>query len=142
MVAFIFIVSFILHIIAICAIYLLFKQIQQLKQESPNDIPALLEAYLQEIKEENSWLQNELAAASPNNLKHTETDTIIDETTKKAIKNDDTFTLPEIEVKDHVEASLQAKVLQLHYQGFSATEIAQKLNCGKTEAELIIKVHA
>lgn len=45
------------------------------------------------------------------------------------------------EVNDSVESSLEGKVLQLYHQGLSIADIAKKLDCGITEAELIIRFH-
>lgn len=132
MITFLLSISFILHIMAFFAIYLLFKQNQQVKQNNPNDMMELFETYLQEIKEENRRLQDELGTGPFS--------TQYDSPTNEA-GSMDTHTQPEGEMKDSVEASQQAKVLQLHFQGFSETEIAQKLNCGKTEAAMIIKLH-
>lgn len=146
MTAFLFSISFILHIITICAIYLLLKQIQQLKQDSPNDMTSLMETYLQEIKDENDQLQTALAIkpdkAHNEQDGHSETAIVKEKQLANTTTINEAFTLPEIDVKDQVESSLQAKVLQLYEQGHSSTEIAKKLNCGKTEAELIIKLHA
>src|SRR5690625_6659662 len=47
---------------------------------------------------------------------------------------------PYFDTDDSIETSLQAKILQLSHQGYDADEIAGKLNCGKTEAALIIKL--
>jgi len=43
--------------------------------------------------------------------------------------------------QDEVETSLEAQILQLHTNGETIDDIAKKLNCGKTEAEIIIKMH-
>lgn len=141
MVTFIFAISFILHIITIFAIYLLFKQNQQLKHENIHDTTALLESYLAEIKDENNRLQAELAVSSSNHETDEASGVTKHHASEETLINDDPFSLRDVEQTDHVEASLQAKVLQLHDQGFTETEIAKKLNCGKTEAALIIKLH-
>ena len=43
--------------------------------------------------------------------------------------------------EDKLETSLEAQVFQLAKQGISIEEIAKKLNRGKTEIELMIKLH-
>lgn len=144
MITFIFTISFILHIIAIFAIYHLFKQIQQLKQKNTNDMEELFESYLQEIKDENRRLEAELETTPTFEQRHntaSASDTLEKDLSNGETEIDETYVLPESEAKDSVEASLQAKILQLHHQGLSITEIAQKLNCGKAEATMIIKLH-
>jgi response regulator of citrate/malate metabolism len=93
-----------------------------------------MEQSLEEIKEENNRLQELLA--------HQKTQTDVNETFKEMQEEEDvTHLLGETDgIK--VEASLDSQVLLLHQEGYTAEEIARKLNCGKTEAELIIKMYA
>ncbi|WP_010649267.1 DUF6115 domain-containing protein [Oceanobacillus massiliensis] len=144
MVSFLLIISFLLHLVAIAAIYKLFQQLHTFKTQDSTEIEALFDKYLQEIKRENSRLQEELqqekhiqrpvksepaAAAEPADKSEADSD----------IEPD--FLPADIEYTDTMEASLESRVLQLHQEGLSIGEIARKLNCGKTEAEIIVKMH-
>jgi len=145
MTTFLLMISFLLHLLTLVAIYQLFKQIQTYKQakatETTKDITDLLEAYLDEIKDENNRLQMELTKSRSSSTPETSNgatpslekieQTSIDSTYEEA---------PYFDTDDSIETSLQAKILQLSHQGYDADEIAGKLNCGKTEAALIIKL--
>ncbi|SHF52224.1 DUF6115 domain-containing protein [Ornithinibacillus halophilus] len=148
------VISFILHFITIATIYLIFKQGNLLKPDKPKDNPKevleLLELYVEEIKEENRRLQEALAGNTPTIKNHTEeinnmfedysysTD---DNTTDESNRNEVTEPILADHVEDEVETSVQARILQLYHEGLSEEEIARKLNCGKTEVELTIKLH-
>lgn len=128
-----------LHIVAFWLIFTLKNKLEQIKITNPNDIIQLLEHYLAEIKEENKQLRDEL----DNNISSIEEnkDTIHQDLNKRernqAIEDKELA----IEKDDLMETSMEAKILHLHHQKFSPAEIARKLNCGKTEVELIIKFH-
>ncbi|MBP1949152.1 DUF6115 domain-containing protein [Virgibacillus litoralis] len=131
------IISFLLHLVALVAIFQLFKQLQLLKKDSSQDIMELLETYLEEIKEENRFLEEEIG--KPNYEPPASSTEGFEVEQKKEIVSE---YIPEsAKVVDDSETSLQAKILQLHDQGLKAENIARRLNCGKTEAELIIKLH-
>lgn len=142
MISFLLIISFLLHLISIYAIYMLNKQLR--KKEDTTEIAQLFEAYLQEIKKENDRLQNDLKRYT-----HNKSDKpIVVQTEKKerildhGMKDTEKEWLKHVEqVNDSLESSLEARVLQLHHQGLSVTDIAKKLDCGQTEAELIIRFH-
>lgn len=130
------IISFLLHIIALTAIFQLFKQVQSYKKIHSQDVPELLDAYLEEIKEENRLLvekidkQNHQPAVPPEK-----------DHSKQDIAGEHEYTPPQApEEADEFEASIQAQILHLHDEGLTVDDIAKKLNCGKTEAELIIKM--
>lgn len=130
-------ISFLLHLIALAAIFQLFKQVQQLKKNNSQDIMELLETYLEEIKEENRLLEKEVNNQTPpKNSVPPETDDI-----NKQNNGKDDYIPQVYNVMDDSETSLQARILQLHGQGQTVDKIARNLNCGKTEAELIIKLH-
>ncbi|HLR41070.1 MAG TPA: hypothetical protein VK091_05295 [Virgibacillus sp.] len=138
-------ISFLLHLLALVAIHQLFKQIQTYKQaktaENTEDITDLLETYLEEIKDENNRLQMELTksrASSKPDKNNGTTSSLekIEQTPIDSIYGE----APCFDTDDSIETSLQAKVLQLSHQGYDAEAIAEKLNCGKTEAALIIKL--
>ncbi|GAB3067196.1 DUF6115 domain-containing protein [Virgibacillus ainsalahensis] len=135
MIPFILIISFLLHITTLFAVYQLLKQINVLKKKKISESAELFEKYLQEIKDENSRLQEHL-------VEHKTETTDTSESMPSSVDDALIAHSPSIDNADKVEASLQARILQLHNKGLSETEIAQKLNCGKTEAALIIKIHA
>lgn len=143
MISLLLIISFLLHIIAIFGIYQLYKQLQVVKQEDSSDVIELFETYLQEIKDENNRLQVELSGKV--SQEKTESPQQPEMYNKKQTTSENekvsNYKPPENQMDDSVEASLQARILQLYNEGLQETEIAQKLNCGKTEVALIIKLH-
>ena len=133
MTSFLLIISFLLHIIAFIAIYQLYKQVQTPnKQGASQETIELLDMYLVEVKEENKRLEKTLLAKEQYQSN--------ENPMEKEVAN--TYTLPEVDDDIQFETSQQAEILQMHDQGMSNAEIARKLNCGKTEVELIIKLHA
>lgn len=141
MVSFLLIISFLLHIISIYAIYMLNKQLQ--KKEDTNEIAQLFEEYLQEIKKENDRLQNDLIRYTHNKSAKPIEAVEKEKKVGNLVMNDaeDKWLKNVNEVNDSVESSLEGKVLQLYHQGLSIADIAKKLDCGITEAELIIRFH-
>lgn len=124
-----------MHLVALVAIFQLFKQVQFLKKDSSQDVMELLETYLEEIKEENRFLEKEIGkpinkTASPVNAEAEQKEEVSE------------YIPEDAEVEDDSETSLQAKILQLYDQGITVEDIARQLNCGKTEAELVIKLHS
>ena len=154
MIAFLLIISFLLHIISLVALFQLIKQQQQNKQqESSQEVMAVLEVYLTEIKEENNRLED-LLAQQQKSQTHPETKVASEKVQvtvgasskeiEESEEKDDSSELDELlnELpKDQLNASLESKVLQLHAQGQNLETIAKTLGCGKTEAELIIKLY-
>ncbi|WP_188454362.1 helix-turn-helix domain-containing protein [Virgibacillus oceani] len=147
MTAFLFTISFLLHIIAFVAIALLLKQLSQLKQHNHSEnVIELLETYLQEIKEENRILQESVINNSLQDKNRTskmseQAATVKENRYMNTDEKNENYLVPEIAADDTTEMSLQAKILQLHAQGISDEQIAKKLGCGKTETELVIKLH-
>jgi|SRR5690625_4567612 len=139
MVSFVLIISFLLHIITFAAIYQLLKQIQTVKQSNTDDIQEVLETYLQEIREENNRLQKSVTMDEPNKQKPAQTIKDAKFDIDEMMAEEDQIYINEN--KDQMETSLHSRILQLYDKGLSETEIAQQLNCGKTEAELIIKLY-
>ncbi|WP_284139978.1 MULTISPECIES: hypothetical protein [unclassified Virgibacillus] len=153
MISFLLFVSFLLHLISLTVIFIIFKQSYHSKQQAPDELIQLMETYIEEIKEENRRLQEDILlskakekanfAATPAYIKNEKvaksevvaTNEEQDESLIHAKGKDD-------QTDDQVEASLQARILQLHHLGKSTDAIAKELNCGKTEAALIIKLHA
>ncbi|MBC5635989.1 hypothetical protein H8S33_04015 [Ornithinibacillus sp. BX22] len=141
MTSFLFIVSFLLHIISIVAIYALSKQLSMNKSKDSSEFISLMENYLEEIKEENRRLQKELANIQPTAKNEDAPINVEDEPSLKVEEHEEIPTsLPGSDiVKDEVEVSQHSRILQLYKEGLGAEEIARKLGCGKTEVELIIK---
>ncbi|HLR07954.1 MAG TPA: hypothetical protein VK136_01660 [Bacillota bacterium] len=134
-------VSFLLHIVTLGAIFLLYLKCQQTyKSSDVQQIAELLDLYLEEIKAENRVLKQNLAD-DDRQLKQA-SQTLEEENDRTAQVEDEGETMPTENMSDSTETSLQAKILHLHSQGYSSEAIAKKLNCGKTEASLIIKLHA
>lgn len=149
MVSLLLIISFLLHLISLYAIYQLFQYVKKQERDG-NDMTHLFESYLQEFKEENSILKEQIRnnkhmeSPSPNQKKvvmsekksHKKEEAVAEET-----RDEDAFKPLEMDREDEVEASLESRVLQLESQGFLSGEIAKKLECGKTEVELIINLY-
>lgn len=147
MVSFLLIISFLLHIVSLFAIFQLFKLQQSASKESDSqEVMEVLEIYLGEIKEENNRLQNLIEKQSQqledvNEEKQMVSNQVIKENTKAEPGFSDLDALIEDVPEYQVDASLESRVLQLHSKGKTIEEIAKTLDCGKTEAELIIKLY-
>lgn len=168
-------VSFLLHIITLFAVYILFKEVQKLKKPAYiEDIDELMTAYLEELREENARLEARLsvdkAIQSKVRFKETSVLTDIEDDNSLGTKADDAVKqelpifsdllnkeeeryrakedteniMPELPIDDavdHFTPSLQSQILQLSEQGLAPAEIAKRLDCGETEAALVIKMH-
>ncbi|MFD2044130.1 DUF6115 domain-containing protein [Ornithinibacillus salinisoli] len=147
MTSFLLIISFLLHIITLSGVYFLLKQVQSLKDNNHTDLPELLETYLEEIKTENERLQHEISTSSPIKSVSQKVEELSDHEKINVVETDDfeqnsEYTPENMEtMNDEVQASLQARILQLHQKGYSNEKIARNLNCGKTEVELTIKLY-
>lgn len=147
MVSFLLIISFLLHILSLFAIFQLFKQQQSASKESDSqEVMEVLEIYLGEIKEENNRLQSLLEKQKQqldglNEESETDSKQVFKENTKTELTYSNLDNLIEDIPEYQVDASLESRVLQLHSKGKTIEEIAKTLNCGKTEAELIIKLY-
>lgn len=149
MVSFLLIISFLLHLITLAAIFQLVKKIQASESDTASDeIVQALERSLAEIKEENNRLQALLDHKEPVSEKKIQSKIKKESTSDKQrvpVKNekpqDDIDRLLGTDSGYKVEASLESRVLQLYAAGKNVEEIAKTLNCGKTEAELIIKLY-
>lgn len=142
MVSFLLIISFLLHIASLLAIFKLLQNNQGNRQEQddPREWMELFDTYLKEIKEENARLEQNLTGHIKEDIKMKQSFS----NSLAEAESDQTagYAPPPIKEKDEVEASLQSRILQLHHKGYSETDIARLLNCGKTEAALVIKLHA
>ncbi|WP_085992393.1 DUF6115 domain-containing protein [Oceanobacillus senegalensis] len=146
MISFLLIISFLLHLITIYAIFILLKKVQNKNLEEVEVIRGLFEKYLQAIKAENNRLQVELKnnptsnkeLVGKNRMNENETDPYF----AQPIKTKETEPIINVDhIDDTIESSLDARVLQLYDKGLGVTEIAKTLECGKTEVELIIELH-
>lgn len=153
MISTVLIFSFLLHIIGLICIYQMFKQIQILRRRSdPDEMIDIFETYLAEIKAENRKLQAELVTDTPSEIikKPKQAPQKIIRPQATPDQSHEQKSEPKLDIKpliidgqeedDHYEASLQSRVLQQHALGLSANEIAKKLNCGKNEVALFIKM--
>lgn len=145
MTSFLFIVSFILHIVSIVAIYTLSKQLSMNKStDNSAEIITLMEDYLEEIRQENRILQKELSGSNEEKGEVFSTPSMKEaiQPAKEQIHAESLYNpLGNDEVQDEIEVSQQSRILKLYQEGLNADEIARKLGCGKTEVELIIKFH-
>jgi hypothetical protein len=140
MTSFLFIVSFLLHIVSIIAIYALTKQLSMNKSNDSSEIVGLMENYLEEIKLENNRLQQEVSKTkrvtrdAPSVDKEWTTPTIKENLPKspQTLYQDD-------HIQDDIEVSLQSRILKLYEEGLDAEEIARMLGCGRTEVDLLLK---
>jgi hypothetical protein len=126
-------------------VYYLFQQIQILKQENTKEITDLFETYLEEVKMENKRLEDLLSDKEPqSNLEYNNRPSVVNITkpvNKPNLVEHNKTILQTEAINDQFETSLEAQILQLYNQGIEAEEIAKKLNCGKTEAALVINLY-
>ncbi|MUV39933.1 hypothetical protein JNUCC1_03817 [Lentibacillus sp. JNUCC-1] len=134
------VMSFMLHIITLLAIYLLYSHIKTFKKDKPHEVLELLDVYLEEIKLENENLREQLNQGYSNTEHRTDQ---VKQTTQRPVKPQDSQhgadTLAS-DISDTYEHSLHSEILHMHHEGYHADEIARHLNCGKTEADLVIKM--
>lgn len=114
---------------------------ESLKNLDSRETLELMETYLQEIKVENDRLHELITKNQFEESRNIKAENEELGKNDKVLKNTNNFPVLDDNINDTVEASLEAKVLQLHDQGLSITEIARKLHCGKTETELIINLN-
>src|SRR5690554_6789434 len=138
MTSFLFITSFLLHIVTIYTMIQFYFKYESLKNLDSRETLELMETYLQEIKVENDRLHELITKNQFEESRNIKAENEELGKNDKVLKNTNNFPVLDDNINDTVEASLEAKVLQLHDQGLSITEIARKLHCGKTETELII----
>ncbi len=124
------------------------KQVQKMRANNPSDIMEIFETYLQEIKEENKKLQSTFPLHVRKNdhmedEQTSEQEIPAEEGEAVSDTQQDTSepTPPDVQINDQFETSIQARVLQLYDLGYTVEQIAQALDCGTTEAALIIKLH-
>lgn len=149
MVSLLLIISFILHVVTLLAVYQLFQQLEKTKQDKNDELETMLLDFMQEIKAENEQLleisKQKMTSATTNNAPFTNEKKVNQPTSEpfqQTEQENDAFDISSlVEQYDEVtELSEEGKVLQLQEKGFSTEDIARKLNRGKTEIELILKL--
>ncbi|SDB88936.1 hypothetical protein SAMN05421734_102195 [Pelagirhabdus alkalitolerans] len=161
-------ISFIIHAVTFIIIKQLIvkldkpDQVRDQLSEQKKEIEELLAVYLVEMREENDRFIELVNDKVPDQQTY-ENDTVrqtkhesnenktaetkinpapyVDNNKQKAsdenLKND--YKPPEINEQDTYEQSFAGEVLSLYSQGYTTDEIAQQLNRGKTEVELLVK---
>ena len=148
-------ISFILHLFAFFWIFLLSmrlkrtNEIEKRQAEIQKEIEDLFQSYLLEMKEENEKLLHLIDKSTKNPVNNREkvTQRIVQPQNPQKLRTTSQqekpkpkeYTPPVPTARDRFEPSINSKVILLHEQGFKAEEIAQKLNKGKAEIELILK---
>jgi DNA-nicking Smr family endonuclease len=109
--------------------YRFYKQIKQLKNQDHQELNDILTAFLEELKEENVFLQNK---------KNQQQDEM---NLSKKTPNESDFDILQVAMdkNDGVSTSIEGQAFSLYEQGVTVDEIARKLGRGKTEIELMIK---
>jgi uncharacterized membrane protein YhiD involved in acid resistance len=154
MVSFLLIISFLLHLVTIAALYQLIKKVQKIENESNDiDIVVALERSLEEIKKENNRFERLLKERDKETSSHQKEKKNVKNTDEVSAKNDSIQqkTSNQNENLTHllgespgyeVEASIESQVLKLYQEGQAVETIAKQLDIGKREVELIIKMYA
>lgn len=155
-------ISFIVHIVTFIYIktvnnrVLSAEALTKKQTEQKKEIEELLAVYLLEIREENENLVETLnnrtnttqekkdksgvgqMVESNDENNHTSTRSSAED--YSTVNQTTSYQPPEIEEGEETfEPSLQAQVLSLYKNGDNIETIARKLNCGKTEVELLVK---
>jgi hypothetical protein len=153
MIAFLLVVSFILHALSLFVIILLYLQLSKVKetekrqQQMAEEMEQTFSAYLLEWKEENERFLKELSDMLTNRTKadRKQSPSKVNETSTKEEALPNYF--PNVDdVKDIVDIRHQAmppslvdEAWKLFEQGKTIEEIAKILKKGKTEIELLLK---
>ncbi|MEJ8776897.1 DUF6115 domain-containing protein [Pseudogracilibacillus sp. ICA-222130] len=155
MTSFLWMISFLLHIILMYAVYSLFKQVQAEKNARKEEIESLLTEFMHVLHEENNHLiqllkqEDGVKEAREKATYRTDTvqedHTMEEQKTGEKLKEDIRFgsLLQKMIEKeqDKVETSSEARMIQMYQAGKSIEEIARAFDRGKTEVELIVKLH-
>lgn len=159
-------ISLVLHVIA----FLIIRS-QQVKMQAildkeeklnrqTNEMEELLSSYMFEMKEENEHLiarlgdmdtskkdrtvyKDESVAGQPSKMKDDGLPDLYIKENPESPTNTVSEYIPatEIQEQDSVEKSVSFQAFTLFNQGESVETIARKLNCGKTEIELMLKFY-
>jgi hypothetical protein len=152
MIAFLLVVSFILHALSLFVIILLYLQLSKVKetekrqQQMAEEMEQTFSAYLLEWKEENERFLKELTDMLTNRTKadRKQSPSKVNATSTKeeALPNyfpnvDDVEDI--VDIRHQAMPSLVEEAWQLFEQGKTIEEIAKILKKGKTEIELLLK---
>lgn len=150
MTSFLLIISFLLHIILLTAVFQLNQQLQKTKKQTNDEIEEVLSLFLKEIKVENEQLKEMLSSSREQDEKQVakEMKGKSSVAKKQVDKTSDTVERPILPIEtlinnqeDVVEQSAESKIISMHEQGLSIEEIAKQLHRGKTEVALIVKMY-
>ncbi|WP_138414787.1 DUF6115 domain-containing protein [Aquibacillus sediminis] len=168
MVTFILVISLILHLMTFIIIRVMMTKLKRADQlakkqtQSMKEIEELFSVYLVELKEENQKLLDHFPVKEHQQQSSEEdimekkatavkrsSSTVQRTYSSKENKRDtslsnqpNNYQPPLINDKeDIVEQSTSATVYSLYDQGYSVNDIAKKLDCGKTEVELMLKFY-
>lgn len=116
------------------------RELRQLKDKDYAQTKEIFDTYLAEIRHENDRLlslkkQKEQVTKQTQNSKDQNRDANKISSVRQLSSIDKTGE----QIIDSYEPSLHAQILRMYDEGFSYEEIAKKLDCGKTEVELIVK---
>lgn len=154
MTSFLWMISFLLHIILMYAVYSLFKQVQAERNARKAEIESLLAEFMDVLHEENNQLiqlfkQEDVmkeAREKPTNKTDTaqENHLLSDHKKGEELQEGAHFgpILQRMIEKEHdkVETSPEVRMIQMYQAGKSIEEIARTFDRGKTEVELIVKL--
>lgn len=154
------VISILLHTLTLYFIFSLYQKQKQFQEEPESlyhlqqDLDEMLANYTKEIQRENRELKSMLSHSNgtkqqrKDETAHTQEEHIVTqrETANvvgkpEAETKENEYFPPEPEEGDKVEKSLQAEVLSLDAKGYTASDIAKKLQVGVTEVELLLKFH-
>ncbi|MBO8155209.1 MAG: hypothetical protein H0Z32_02010 [Bacillaceae bacterium] len=157
MLTFLVIFSLILHGITLALFIFLYRKYNmalnsdQQYKKSMREMENLFNSYLLELKEENEKLVKILnddkkeENNKPNpDLKEMPPKRPVEKQLAPVHKNKGHYQPEKLLENDQIrveQPSYKSKALQLYKEGYSIDEIAQKLNKGKTEIELIVKFY-
>src|SRR5690625_2775171 len=144
MISFLFVVSFLLHIVLLIIVFYLYQQLQTLQRKQYSDMEDMLNNFLQQLKVENQQLEHHLRLKNVTREQAQPDFKQPNEPTKEW--NESSKEYPPIPLEnpsvDQVETSLHSQVFHLHQKGLTTEEIAKQLNRGKTEIELIVTLNS
>lgn len=146
MTSFLLLVSFLLHLIIMIAVYQLYQQFQYLKEKQHQQLQEVLDSFLKKIQAENQKLESQI---NHNGHLYQDLNIANDDMVQDSKKNDNTLIenstilkdLKKSTKNDHAEVSIKGQILSLAAEGKSISEIAKIVNRGKTEVELLLKMN-
>lgn len=129
------------------------KEIEEKQKQLKDDMDDAIGVYLAEMKDENDRLIQEIKnikkvdSHSNRDVEQQQTELIDNKQYKKisSIQND--FETPKTYIKKAYQQqqhrvkkpTIEEQVIKMYKEGFSISDIAKKLNQGKTEVELLLK---